>query len=76
MLQYLRLHGIGGIGIVRMSGEGCFDVLNKRFNFKNNTDYCVKIENGNSVVCKYSEKLITHIIALIMDDKDIVIKSK
>ena len=56
--------------------KACFDVLNKRFNFKNNTDYCVKIENGNSVVCKYSEKLITHIIALIMDDKDIVIKSK
>ena len=35
MLQYLRLHGIGGIGIVRMSGEQCFEVLDKIFKPKN-----------------------------------------
>lgn len=34
MLQYLLHHGIGGIGIVRMSGENCFEVLNRIFNPK------------------------------------------
>ena len=27
--------GIGGIGIIRMSGEECFDILNKIFKPKN-----------------------------------------
>ena len=31
MRQSLRLLGIGGIGIIRMSGENCFDVLEKIF---------------------------------------------
>lgn len=31
MFQYLLHHGIGGIGIVRMSGEKCFEVLNRIF---------------------------------------------
>ena len=31
MRQSLRLPGIGGIGIIRMSGENCFDVLEKIF---------------------------------------------
>lgn len=54
----------------------CFDTLSKKYGFKNNTEYCVKIQNGNSIVYKYSDKLITHIIALITEDKDIVIKAK
>lgn len=54
----------------------CFDVLSKKFKFKENNEYCVKIENGNNLVWKYSEKLITYIITLITEDKDIVIKSK
>ena len=29
--------GVGGIGIVRMSGKNCFDILNKIFKPKNNT---------------------------------------
>ena len=28
--------GIGGIGIIRMSGENCFEVLEKIFKQKNN----------------------------------------
>ena len=35
MLQYLRLHGIGGIGIIRMSGKECFEILDKVFSPKN-----------------------------------------
>lgn len=31
MLQYLRHHGIGGIGIVRLSGDKAFEVLDKIF---------------------------------------------
>lgn len=31
MLQYLQLLGIGGIGIIRMSGEDCFAILEKIF---------------------------------------------
>ena len=27
--------GIGGIGIIRMSGENCFEILNKFFKAKN-----------------------------------------
>ena len=39
--------GIGGIGIVRMSGDNCFEVLNKIFKAKNKQD----ISNiaGNSI---------------------------
>ena len=31
MHQSLRLLGIGGIGIIRMSGENCFQILDKIF---------------------------------------------
>ena len=34
MHLYLRLHGIGGIGIIRMSGENCFEILDKIFQAK------------------------------------------
>lgn len=39
MLQYLLLHGSGGIGIVRISGENTFQILEKIFKpkYKNNT---------------------------------------
>lgn len=49
MLQYLRLHGIGGIGIVRMSGDKCFDVLNKIFKPKSEEN----IENIKGYTIKY-----------------------
>lgn len=49
MLQYLRLHGIGGIGIVRMSGNNCFDVLDRIFKPKNQE----KIENIRGYTIKY-----------------------
>lgn len=49
MLQYLRLHGIGGIGIVRMSGDKCFDVLNKIFKPKSKEN----IENIKGYTIKY-----------------------
>lgn len=41
--------GIGGIGIVRMSGENCFEILNKIFKPKNFQD----IENINGYSIKY-----------------------
>lgn len=49
MFQYLRLHGIGGIGIVRMSGDKCFDVLNKIFKPKSEEN----IENIKGYTIKY-----------------------
>lgn len=59
MLQYLRLLGIGGIGIIRMSGEDCFEVLNKIFvpkrqeKIENIRGYSIKygfiVDNGESV---------------------------
>ena len=49
MLQYLRLHGIGGIGIIRMSGNNCFDVLDRIFKPKNQE----KIENIRGYTIKY-----------------------
>ena len=49
MLQYLRLRGIGGIGIVRMSGEKCFDVLNKIFKPKKQES----VENIKGYTIKY-----------------------
>ena len=33
--QFQQLHGIGGIGIIRMSGKDCFKVLDKIFVAKN-----------------------------------------
>jgi tRNA modification GTPase len=49
LLQYLRLLGIGGIGIIRMSGENCFDILNKIFLPKKNEE----IENIKGYSIKY-----------------------
>ena len=49
MLQYLRLHGIGGIGIVRISGESCFEVLRKIFVPKKDEP----IENIKGYTMKY-----------------------
>ncbi|MFR0921668.1 MAG: tRNA uridine-5-carboxymethylaminomethyl(34) synthesis GTPase MnmE [Clostridia bacterium] len=49
MLQYLRLHGIGGIGIVRMSGEKCFEVLDKIFKPKKQES----VENIKGYTIKY-----------------------
>ena len=49
LLLYLRLHGIGGIGIVRMSGENCFCVLDKIFKPKKQE----KIENIKGYTLKY-----------------------
>ena len=38
MRQYLRLLGVGGIGIIRMSGKNSFEILNKFFVQKNPKD--------------------------------------
>ncbi len=54
----------------------CFDVLSKKYKFKDNNDYCVTIEIGNTSHKKYSEKLITQIITMITEDPDVVIKAK
>lgn len=52
----------------------CFDLLLKKYDIRNNKEYCVSFENGKGYVYKYSGKLITYFISLITDDKDIVIK--
>ncbi len=49
MLQSLRLLGIGGIGIVRMSGKECFQVLEKIFVPK----HVESIENIKGYTMKY-----------------------
>ena len=59
MRQYQQHHGIGGIGIIRMSGKECFKVLEKIFVPKNYKDieqipgYTMKyghiVENGEIV---------------------------
>lgn len=49
MCLYLRLHGIGGIGIVRMSGKESFDILNKIFEPKTKQ----KLENIKGYTIKY-----------------------
>lgn len=54
----------------------CLDMLLKKYDIKNNSDYCQKINNGKSVIHKYSSSLITYIITLIMDDPEVVIKCK
>lgn len=54
--------------------SACLDELIKKFDFKNNEEYCLKIVNGNTVIYKYSPLLITKIISLILEDPDIIIK--
>lgn len=54
----------------------CLDVLIKKYDIKDNSEYCRKILNGESVVYKYSRQLITYILTMIMDDPEVVIKSK
>ena len=59
MHQFLRHHGIGGIGIIRMSGKDCFSILEKIFepkkkqNIEDIKGYTIKygniIENGEIV---------------------------
>ena len=59
MPQSLRLLGIGGIGIIRMSGKDCFQILEKIFEPKRKQDikdikgYTIKygniIENGEII---------------------------
>ncbi len=54
----------------------CLDVLIKRFDLKNNPEFVIKIQTGKSSICKYSKRLIDWLIAKIMEDPEIVIKSK
>ena len=54
----------------------CLDIILKEFNLKENTDFCVKIKNGEGYIYKYSQSLITKIVTLIYEDKDIVVKIK
>lgn len=54
----------------------CLDVLLKKVGLEQDTKYVVKIENGHNPIKKYSKELITKVISLISDDKDIVIKNK
>lgn len=49
MLQYLRHHGIGGIGIIRISGKDTFKILEKIFKQKNYNS----IENIKGYSIKY-----------------------
>lgn len=49
MHQFLRHHGIGGIGIIRMSGKDCFSILEKIFEPKKKQ----KIEDIKGYTIKY-----------------------
>ena len=59
MHQYLRLHGIGGIGIIRISGKKTFEILDKIFEPKNRED----IEKIKGYTMKYGH---------ILDNKEII----
>lgn len=54
----------------------CLDVLLKKYDIKTNSEYCQKISIGEKVVYKYSTKLISYIVTMIMGDSEIVVKSK
>lgn len=54
----------------------CLDKLIKKYEIKKNSDFCQPIKNGESVIYKYSPKLIEYIIMLILDDSEIVLKCK
>ena len=46
----------------------------KHFDIKNKSEYCQKIKNGETIICKYSETFVTYIISLILEDPDVVKK--
>lgn len=52
----------------------CLDKLIKKWDIKNNSEFCQAIKNGETVIYKYSPKLVDYIIALILDDSEVVIK--
>lgn len=56
--------------------SACFDTLANKYGLKENEKYCVEIEYGKNYVYKYSNTIITKIIALILEDKDVVIKAR
>ena len=57
--------GVGGIGIIRMSGENCFEILDKIFKAKNPEDidkikgYSIKYGN---IIDPFSEKIIDEVL--------------
>ncbi len=54
----------------------CLDVIIKKYNIKENEEYCQKIENGNQLIYKYSWALVDFVIMNIMGDPDLVRKNK
>ncbi|MFI3329592.1 MAG: DUF3644 domain-containing protein [bacterium] len=50
----------------------CFDLIKRHYKIEDNCDYCYTFKNGNSTIKKYSEKLITYIISLILDNPNII----
>ncbi len=54
----------------------CLDVLIKEFHLKDDDTYCVTTPYGKGTINKYSHALVAHILALITDDSEIVIKAK
>ena len=54
----------------------CLDVILKRYDLKNNKEYVVAINNGKQIVYKYSQNLVTFVISMITENKNIVLESK
>ena len=54
----------------------CLDAIFKKYNIKENLDYCYPVKNGKNVFFKYSQQLITFVISQIEDDPEIVYKIK
>lgn len=54
----------------------CLDVLIKEYSFKDNPEYCDMTPYGKQDITKYSNLLVTHVLSLICDDPDVVIKAK
>ena len=50
------------------------DILLRKYNWKENPEYCYKTSYGSNSIYKYSDKLITAIITLIMNNPNIVVE--
>lgn len=49
------------------------DILLRKYNWRENQEFCHKTPYGSSCIYKYSDKLVTTIIAMIMNNPNIVV---
>lgn len=62
MLQFLRHHGIGGIGIVRLSGDKAFEIIDKIFVKANDTPIKGYTMKYGHIVDKNTNEIIDEVL--------------